>query len=467
MSKSNIKNTKQSSRSHLSGIGIGKEKTYFVDNLSLLLGSGLPVISSLTSLKSEIKSKSFRKRIDVMILELESGLPLWKSLAQSGIFPEHMVSLIRIGEETGKLSENLQVLALQQEKERDFASKLSSALMYPVFVFTLTIVIGVGIAWFILPRLATVFSQLHLKLPLLTRVLISIGTFLGENGWYVIPLLLLVLFLSVFVIFFYPKTKFLGQKILFTFPAIRNLIQEVEIARFGFILGTLLQAGLPITDAIGSLKNVSTFYHYQKFYSFLLTKIDEGNSLQKSFGLYKDSKRLFPTPIQQLLFSSEQSGQVSKTLLKIGEMYETKTETTTKNLTVILEPILLVIVWLGVVGVALAVILPLYSLIGGLNDGSSGSSSTSQTTISKPVIVTPIIIKKSQIEILPTDVGYVNLRETPSLTGRILQQVQPEDVFEYKQFRDNWYEVNLTNSSLATSSGWIFGDYAEVISNVK
>ena len=110
-----------------------------------------------------------------------------------------------------------------------------------------------------------------------------------------------------------------------------------------------------------------TFRVYQDIYSKLREAVEEGRSIKKSFLLYPEVNILLPLPIQQMIVAAEQSGHLADTLKTIGDIYEEKTETTTKNISVLLEPLLLVIVWLGVVAVALAVILPIYSLIGGLN----------------------------------------------------------------------------------------------------
>jgi type II secretory pathway component PulF len=164
-----------------------------------------------------------------------------------------------------------------------------------------------------------------------------------------------------------PKSKFLGEYIVFSVPGVKGLLLEVEVARFGYLLGTLLEAGLPVTRAIDSLASASEVIRYKRFYIHLRDSVDMGNSFQKSFASYKKIDVLIPQPMQQLTVSGEQSGNLNKTLIKIGQMYEMKSDTTTKNLTIIMEPILLVIVWAGVVCVAFAVILPIYSLVGGIH----------------------------------------------------------------------------------------------------
>ena len=350
--------------------GLGKERDYFVENLSMLISGGMPIIGALDAIAQELRSRRMKNIIAAIKSDIESGSPLWRTLAKTSLFPEHAVSLIRLGEESGKLTQNLKVVAIEQEKERVFKSKLRSAMMYPAFVLSLTVIIGVGIAWFILPKLATVFAQLKITLPLITKILIGAGTFLGNYGGYVVPAAIAVMVMLFFFVFSFSKTKFVGQFILFSSPGIKDLIKEVEVARFGYLLGTLLEAGVPITHALDSLANATEISPYRKLYLHLRDSVSDGNSIQKSFAVFSHTNRLIPAPIQQLVVAGEQSGTLSATLLKIGQIYETKSDTTTKNLTVILEPILLVIVWLGVVAVALAVILPIYNLIGGFNAGS-------------------------------------------------------------------------------------------------
>jgi type II secretory pathway component PulF len=345
----------------------GKEKEYFVENLSMLIGSGMGMVAALDSIKAEMRSDAMVKTIDSIKEDIENGSPLWRALDKSKLFAVYTISLIRIGEESGNLSENLKLIAQQEEKNRSLRSKIRSAMMYPLFVLFLTVVIGIGIAWFILPRLATAFSQLQLNLPLPTRILISSGLFLQNHGIVAIPIFLLVLFIFIYFIFFFSKTKWLGQNFLFQLPGIGKVIQEIELARFGYLLGSLIEAGMPVLTAIDSIRQATSSRNYQKLYGYLKENIDDGSSFQKSFSSYRSIRKLIPGPVQQIIVAGEQSGNLANSLLKIGEIFDKKTESSTKNLVVILEPLMLVIVWLGVVGVALAIIMPIYNLIGGLN----------------------------------------------------------------------------------------------------
>lgn len=479
--KSKVKE-KGKKKNFLRNIGIGHDRDYLIENLSVLIASGMPIIEALDSVKKDIRVKAMREIVDEIKTDVEAGFPLWKAIKNAGIFPEHTISLMRIGEDSGKLSANLKIISLQEQKQRMFRSKIRSAMMYPVFVLTLTLIIGIGIAWFILPKLATVFSQLKLELPFITKVLIETGKFLGEYGFIVVPIGIFLIVLILYFTFYFPKTKFIGQSILFFIPGVKRLIQEIEISRFGYLLGTLLEAGLPITEAINSLSKATQFPHYKRFYENLEINIDAGNSFERSFNEYHKLSKLIPNPIQQLVIVGEKSGNLSKSLISISETFEEKTETTTKNLTIILEPILLVIVWLGVVGVALAVILPIYNLIGGLNNKGAQTQKTNTTNpVTEEVseITEPqesldniantnststeetIAPKINKLEITQTGIGYLNVRSTPSTSGEIVSKVYPEESFEYVTEENGWYQIVLKDGA----KGWIINTYAKVIEN--
>ncbi len=343
------------------------EKDYFLENLAVMITSGIDVSSAITSIKQESHSKKMIKILAALEQEINTGSQLWKALDKVKLLPAHIIVLIRLGEESGRLPENLKMVVVQQQKDREFASKLQSAMIYPVIVFSLTIIIGIGIAWFLLPKLGLVFSQLKVPLPLMTKILIAVGKFLGDFGIIVIPSLTLFVTLTVYFLFFAKKTKFIGQSILLRLPGIGKIIMETELARLGYILGNLLLAGLIVTDAISSLASATTTIAYQKFYLSLEKSVGQGNSFESSFKLYKDTHKLIPLHIQQIIIASEKSGKLPEVLINIGQTLDEKLQTSTKNLIVILEPVLLIIIWLGVLFVALSVILPIYSLIGGFN----------------------------------------------------------------------------------------------------
>lgn len=481
--------------------GFAEESQYFVENLSMLLASGMDIIEALEAIKAEVKSTKLISIINELVENINSGFSLWQALEKTKLLPPHIISLIKIGEESGRLHQSLAVVVIQQNKSKSFKSKIRAAMMYPVFVMGVAMTVGIGIAWFILPKLSTVFNQLNLKLPLVTRLLMSLGGFLARYGSIVVPTFILGISIFFYFLFFYQKTKFIGQAILFAIPGIKNLIREVELARFGYIMGTLLEAGLPVIEALDSLKESGTLRAYGKIYIQLKEGVEEGKSFEECFRSNRRIRKLIPTTIQSLIAVGERSGRLGKIFLSISESYENKTELTTKNLSVILEPLLLVVVWLGVVAVAMAVILPIYSLVGGLNQKpqSSGSTGSVQISPSKPPITTststsPIILttttvitigtqgminsttmslpplpsttstanipKTGSLEVSPNQLGFLNIRTLPSAKSELVRKASIGEKFNYTDIQDGWYKIVLSPDQY----GWVSAQYVQITS---
>lgn len=231
----------------------------------------------------------------------------------------------------------------------------------------MTLVVGLGIAWFLLPRLAETFDQLNADLPPISQAMISIGLFLRDNGYWAVPSFFGGLFLLIVLISAVPSLKRMMHRILLHLPGVGKLAKELEIARFGYMMGTLLDAGLPVTKSLVLLQNATNAPQYQHMFKHVADSIDKGMSFRQAFDSFPHSNTLLPANVRQVVIAGEDSGSLSQTLRLVGTTYDEKVEATTRNFEVIIEPVLLVGVWIGVMLVAVAVILPIYSLIGGLN----------------------------------------------------------------------------------------------------
>lgn len=350
----------------LSLVGLGKEKNDFLENFSNLLNSWMSVADAMDFVSEEVHNKTLKKIVQWMAFDIKAGMPLSEVMGNTELFSPHMLTLINIGQESWRLNENITILVSEEKKSQELRGKIRSALMYPMFVLALVLIVGIGISWFILPKLATVFGGLNLEIPPITQAIINFWLFLEKNGLIAVPLFFLWLGLLFYFMFSYPKTRFIGEFFLFHIPGIKRLMKESSLAQFGFLLGTLLSAGLSPLDSIDSLVKSTQISRYRKLYQHVLATLADGFSFRQSFKSYPHIEKLFPASIQQIVVSGEQSGTLPETLLRLGENYERRIEATTKDLSVMLEPIMLVIVWAGVVGLALSVILPIYDLIGSL-----------------------------------------------------------------------------------------------------
>lgn len=345
----------------------GKNKEFLTVNLALMIKAGVPLGEALHSLSETSRSSQIKKALHQMEQEINEGSPLHRALEHAGVASAQTLTLVRFGEQSGTLVQNLQVAAKQEEKQRAFRANVRSALFYPTFVLTLTVIIALGIAWFLLPRLSETFTRLDLELPLISKILLGFGLFLKDNGVWFVPALIGSGIILAYIIFFAPGTKRIGQVILFHLPGIGRLLKEVELARMGYLLGTLLGAGLSITQSFELLSNATTMHRYKKFYRSLGASFEEGYAFRSSLTRYRGLKRLMPPAVSQMIITGERSGSLVDTFLMIGDVYEEKAKTSTKNLEASIEPLLLVIIAAAVLLVAIGVILPIYSLVGGLN----------------------------------------------------------------------------------------------------
>jgi len=344
-----------------------KEREYFTENLALLLKSSVPIGEALASLDETAPSKQMHRALQRMSDDIEAGYSLADALERSGIIGAQTLALARLGESSGRLVENLELAALQEAKRHMFQAKVRSAMLYPGFVMSITFIVGIGISWLLLPRLADTFTQLHIELPLISRITIGFGLFLKDHGVIAVPAFVAVVSLLFYVLFAAPKTKAIGRAFLLKVPGVGRLMREVEIAQFGYLLGTLLNAGLPVTRALELLAQASSVPQYSRFYYALADSLSNGFSFKDSLASYKHSRALLPPAVQQMIIAGERSGSLPDALETVSRTYEQKSDITTSNLEAITEPVLLVIVWLGVMVVAIAVIVPIYSLVGGLN----------------------------------------------------------------------------------------------------
>jgi len=344
---------------------VTKAKKTFLDNLALLVGSGMGVNTSLRILHKNTQDKSLKKILYSMLSSVESGSNLSQTMEEHNFLPDFLISLIKIGEESGNLADKIRRTVISLDKDQRRRSQLRSALFYPVFVFTLVIVLGIGVSTFILPRIGQVFSNMNVKLPIMTKILIQIGEIMAKYWYIIIPAIIGTLILSILLLFIFPATRKSGQWLLFHLPVFNDLIVKTEVSRFSYNLAMLLNSGIPITKSLLSLSKVHDYYMYKEYTDFLANYIQSGKSFHNIFdGNKKKTDAIFPFAAQEIITAGEESGKLPEVLYQLGDRYEQESEQIAKNIAVLLEPALLIIVWGGVVFLAVAILLPIYSLVG-------------------------------------------------------------------------------------------------------
>lgn len=350
----------------ISHFGLGKERTLIIQNLATMLTAGLPLVDSLKTLQLETRSKPAKQLLQRLIDRVENGSALWRAMQEERFFSPHALALIRIGEEAGSLAKNMEHLALQQEKDQALRAKVTMAMIYPGIVLTLMFIIVMGLGMFVLPNLISVLLSLNVPLPLVTRIVIGFTRFFTRYGTIAVPTSLGVIIILT-ILFKFTRLKAVSQWMLFRIPGIGRLMREATIARFGVIVGGLLQASVPLPDALRSLTEVTPIVSYRNFYRKLLEHISLGDSFAKSFAAIRGSGKLLPLSVQQLVMTGERTGSLAKIMLKIADIYERKANDTAQKLPVILEPMLLLFIAALVGTIALSIIVPIYSIVGNIS----------------------------------------------------------------------------------------------------
>jgi type II secretory pathway component PulF len=342
---------------------MASERDFFLENFSLLLRASMPVTEALDSLQQELRSRKMKRIVYSIEEEISAGAPLSAAFEKSGVLSRRFVSLLRIGEQTGRLSEQLALIIAEQKKEASLRSKIRSALIYPGFVLGITGIVGLTVVWYVFPQLTEVFRGTGAKLPPTTRGIIAIGNFFSAYGLIAVPLFFIVLAVLVFFLFIYGKTRQSGEMIMLHTPIVKTIVQEIELARFAYIMGTLLAAGISLPETLQSIQDSTSFVRYKRFYASILSRVVEGNSLYKSITAVRGYSTYMPPHIARLLLAGEMSGTLSETLLQVSGEYDQKVDGLTQNLSALLEPIIIVFVGIVVAVIALSVITPIYGLV--------------------------------------------------------------------------------------------------------
>jgi len=349
----------------LATMGLGRQRTAFIDNLGTMMDAGLPLLDALRALKEEERKRPMRKLIGRIIVAVETGSPLWRAMEGQHFFKQQQIAMVRVGEEAGNLVENMQYLAEQEEKDHALRSKVKTAMIYPIIILVMLTVVVFGLGLFILPNLIQVIQSLDVPLPLFTRAIILFTGFFTTHARTIVPSFFGGVIVFALLAKFTPL-KIVVQWLILHTPGIGTLIREATISRFGVVMGGLLQAGVPVTEALESLVNVSGIHRYRAFYTELLEHIQLGDSFTTSFHKIRKTGKCLPSSVQQLVITGEQSGSLTKVMLKIAQIHEKRAAEVAEKLPVILEPLLLLFVGGLVAGIALGVLAPIYSVVGSI-----------------------------------------------------------------------------------------------------
>lgn len=340
------------------------EKLFFTKHLAVMIKSGIILSEALESLVKNARSEPFRVVLSGVLKGVRNGESLTESLKKyPHVFDHFYTSLIEVSEESGTLDKNLDFLAGQLAKDYAMRKKIQAALMYPSIVIIAMAVVGGGVGIFVLPKLVELFSRLNVELPITTKIVLFFANVMKSYGVIIIGL-----FLGLSIYFRYlissPRFKPYWDSMLLSLPVFGVLMQNAQLALFTRNLGVMLKSGIPINKALKIQKNVSGNYVFQHYVSQMQKAVDKGKSLEEELDNGSFSK--FSPIAIRMIGVGEKTGKLDEIFLYLGDFFEEEVDASMRNLSVIIEPVLLLIIGVVLGFVALTIITPIYQLTGSI-----------------------------------------------------------------------------------------------------
>ncbi len=335
------------------------DKTTFIKNLAVMLKSGFPVSRALALLAEQSTNSTLSRAISDVASHVEGGQPLADSLARHPkIFSSMVINVVRVGEVSGNLEDTLLNLAVQLKKDHELLRKTKGAMIYPSIVLTAMVLVMIVMFTFVLPKLTVMFEEFDVELPVLTRMILSSVAFFKSYGVFIL-LALIGAGAGFSVSLKNANVRGVVDSLILRVPILGKVVKYTNLARFSRTLASLLRAGMPILESIKVTGESLGNSRYRE-------AIAEANKLIRSGTQLSVALKNYPALFTPLLLSmvtvGEESGTVDSVLEEVAAFYEAEVDQTVGNLSSVLEPLLMLIVGVGVAILAMGLIMPIYSI---------------------------------------------------------------------------------------------------------
>lgn len=334
------------------------DKLSLLSNFSTMITAGIPILETIDSLLEDSKGNT-KRVLEIIREDIMQGNHLYSSLAKfPNVFDKVTINVVRASEEAGTLDVTLKDLRIQIQKEMQFNDKIKAALTYPIIILVVFTGVLLLILTVVIPKISTVFSRLNADLPLPTKVLIFLS-----NGLvlHTIPVMIGIITLTVGIVFLYKAQKKRILGVIYKAPVISTLALEIDLARFSRSMYLLLTSGITITSALELTQEVVMRKDVSGAIKYAKETVLGGKNLSQGF---KDQRKVFSSLVIKIIEAGEKTGTLDKSMQDISEQQDYRVDNSLKTVTTLLEPVMLVSVGLLVGGVMLAIIAPIYGLIG-------------------------------------------------------------------------------------------------------
>lgn len=339
------------------------DKMMFTRHLAVMIGAGFSLHKGLEVLAKQTVNLTFRKIIENLINGIKRGEAFADNLAKyPKVFNNFFVSMVRVGEKGGSLEKVLNILAQYLKKEHEFKGKVKGALIYPAVIVIALFGIGITMMITVVPKIAATFEEINMPLPFTTRIIIAISNFL--SNYFLFGVIIFVILVIILIKFL--KTK-RGKHILSWFflklPFLNGITRKMNCAKFARSFSSLMESGVPVVESLTIASQTVSNVFYSKSLINAATEVKKGKNIQESLEKYIE---IYPILVIQMIGVGEQTGELSDIVNRLADFYEEEVTNATKNLSSIIEPILMLVIG-GVIGFfAISMMQPLYSMLGAI-----------------------------------------------------------------------------------------------------
>jgi type IV pilus assembly protein PilC len=339
------------------GVNLG-DVANFTRQLATMINSGLPLTDSLNILLKQTEKERFREIISQLGEDIQGGGTFADALSKhSSVFSIAYVNIVRAGESSGTLDSVLSNLANTLEKDMEFQSKVKGAFIYPAIIVTAMILVSAVVLIFVVPKLTELYADLDIALPLPTVILMFVSDMAVRFWW--LAIILGVIGFSVLRKYRQtPQGSLIIDKLILKLPIMGKLNRDSSLTELTRTMGALAGAGVPILESLKISSSVATNAVHRQAVTRASTLVEKGAQLSKAIA----ADEIFPPIIPQMISVGEETGKMDEVLNKLSHFYELEVEHQVKNLTTALEPIIMIILGIGVALLVISIILPIYNI---------------------------------------------------------------------------------------------------------
>jgi len=335
----------------------------FTRQLSAMVGAGVPLLRSLTSIQKHAEDKALQKILTTVVKDVEGGMSLGDALSKHpDTFNDIYVNMVRAGESAGILDDILKRLAGQLEKSAAIRKKIRSAMAYPMVLMGITVLAFFGLMLFVVPQIGNILKDLggpDAELPTITQIMLGLSGFIVGYWYILLPGIIGAVVALVFYVRKSPKGRRQWDGLLLRLPAVKTIVKKIAVARFARTFSALMGAGVAVLEALDVTSRAVGNVLYEETLQSAAIEVKNGKSLSS---VIEQKSELFPSIVSQMLAVGEETGQTDTVLVKVADFYEEEVDLAIDGISSIIEPVMIVVMG-GMVGlIAASVMTPIAQL---------------------------------------------------------------------------------------------------------